>query len=102
MPVGRFQTLAKIGLSLVVAHGAGTANASVFNTAKIQRIIDGKEVYIDRQEAKPNQTASKGQQVSTGRSRSELLFDQRAIGFLGQNSLITLGRNAFGSTRARY
>lgn len=95
MPVGRLQTLAKIALSLVVSHGAGTANASVFNTAKIQRIIDGKEVYIDRQEAKPNQTASKGQQVSTGRSRSELLFDQRAIGFLGQNSLITLGQQCF-------
>ena len=95
MPVAQLQTLAKIALSLMLAQGTGIAHASVFNTAKIQRIIDGKEVYIDRQEAKANQTATKGQEVSTGQSRSELLFDQRAIGFLGKNSLITLGQQCF-------
>lgn len=87
--------LATFALAGALIQSAGHVNASVFETAKIQRIIDGKEVYIDRKEAKTNQTAIKGQQISTGGSRSELLFDRRAIGFLGRNSLITLGQRCF-------
>ena len=93
--MSRLNSLATIALAGALIQGTGLANASVFETAKIQRIIDGNEVYIDREEAKPNQTATKGQQVSTGESRSELLFDRTAIGFLGRNSLITLGQRCF-------
>ena len=93
--MARLQSLATFALAGVLIQSAGQVNASVFETAKIQRIIDGKEVYIDRREAKTNQTATKGQQVSTGSSRSELLFDRTAIGFLGRNSLITLGQSCF-------
>ena len=91
----RLHSLATLALAGALIQSAGHVNASVFETAKIQRIIDGKEVYIDRKEAKTNQTALKGQQISTGGSRSELLFDRRAIGFLGRNSLITLGQRCF-------
>ena len=91
----RLHSLATFALAGVLIQGAGHVNASVFETAKIQRIIDGKEVYIDSKVAKTNQTALKGQQISTGSSRSELLFDRRAIGFLGRNSLITLGQHCF-------
>jgi len=93
--VPRLHSLATFALAGALIQSAGHVNASVFETAKIQRIIDGKEVYIDRKEAKTNQTALKGQQISTGGSRSELLFDRRAIGFLGRNSLITLGQRCF-------
>ena len=93
--MSRLHSLATFALAGALIQGAGQVNASVFETAKIQRIIDGKEVYIDRKEAKTNQTAIKGQQISTGGSRSELLFDRRAIGFLGRNSLITLGQRCF-------
>ena len=61
-----------------------SAAAAPFESATVRRIIDGKEVYVDRQQAMVNDTANRGQQVSTGSSRTELLFDQRAIGFLGQ------------------
>ena len=91
----RFRTLAKTALALLLAQGGAASAASIFETAKITRIVDGNEVYIDRKEAKTNQTATKGQQVSTGESRSELLFDRTAIGFLGRNSLITLGQRCF-------
>jgi len=72
-----------------------SASAAPFESATVRRIIDGREVYIDRQQAKVNETADRGQQISTGSSRTELLFDKRAIGFLGQNSLITLGQECF-------
>ena len=72
-----------------------SATAAPFESATVRRIIDGKEVYVDRQQAMVNDTANRGQQVSTGSSRTELLFDQRAIGFLGRNSLITLGQECF-------
>ena len=72
-----------------------SATAAPFESATVRRIIDGREVYIDRQQAKVNAKADRGQQISTGSSRTELLFDKRAIGFLGQNSLITLGQECF-------
>ena len=71
------------------------AEATPFQSARIRRIVDGKEVFINRQPAQVNQQASKGQEVSTGRSRAELLFDRRALGFLGKNSLIQLGESCF-------
>ena len=73
----RLHSLATFALAGALIQSAGHVNASVFETAKIQRIIDGKEVYIDRKEAKTNQTALKGQQISTGGSRSELSVDSQ-------------------------
>ena len=54
------------------------AEATPFQSARIRRIVDGREVFINRQPAQVNQQASKGQEVSTGLSRAELLFDRRA------------------------
>ena len=82
------------GLALVPLL-VNAAAAAPFDSATVRRIIDGRQVYINRQQAKVNQTAGRGQEISTGSSRTELLFDKRAIGFLGQNSLITLGQECF-------
>ena len=71
------------------------AGAAPFNNATIRRIIDGREVFIDRKTATVNDTADRGQELSTGRSRAEVLFDRRALGFLGSNSLIRLGEECF-------
>jgi hypothetical protein len=38
-----------------------------------------------------NDVARAGQQVRTGKSRAELVFDNQSIGFLGRSSVITLG-----------
>lgn len=86
-------------LALIGALSALTATpaslAASFNQATVRRLVEGKEVFIDRQPARVNQTANRGQQLSTGNSRAELLFDRRAIGYLGRNSLITLGQQCF-------
>ncbi len=80
-----------LGASLVPAP----SSASTLREAKIRRIVEGNQVYIDRVQARVNQNAGLGQQLSTGQSRAELLFDRRAIGYLGKNSLITLGQKCF-------
>ena len=59
------------------------ADAAPFNNATIRRIIDGREVFIDKQQATVDDTADRGQELSTGSSRAEVLFDRRALGFLG-------------------
>ena len=79
----------------LLAGSLGPALAAPFQNATVRRIIDGRQVFIDSQPARVNQTAGRGQQVRTGNSRTELLFDRRAIGFLGRNSLITLGQDCF-------
>ena len=71
------------------------AMAAPFQSATIRRIVDGKEVFIDKKQASIKQTADSGQELSTGKSRAELLFDRRALGFLGNNSLIKLGEECF-------
>ncbi len=71
------------------------AMAAPFQNATVRRILDGKEVFIDKTPARVDQTAGKGQELSTGQSRAELLFDRRALGFLGNNSLIKLGEECF-------
>ena len=81
--------------SVLVGSVSPAAQASSFQTAKVRRIVDGSEVYIDKRQAKINQDAKNGQQISTGSSRAELLFDKRALGFIGKQSLITLGRECF-------
>lgn len=71
------------------------AYAAPFKQAQIKNIIQGKEVYINKNPAKVNEVATSGQTLSTGNSRTELLFDRTAIGFLGQSSMITLGSSCY-------
>jgi hypothetical protein len=86
---------ALLGVLFVAGSLPQSSLASSFQTAKVRRIVEGKEVYIDKRQAKVNQEAKDGQQISTGSSRAELLFDKRALGFIGKQSLITLGRECF-------
>ena len=77
------------------------AHAAPFNNATVRRIIDGREVFIDKQQATVDDTADRGQELSTGSSRAEVLFDRRALGFLGNNSLIRLGEDCFRLDRGQ-
>jgi len=94
MALAQRKAMAMAGV-LMAATLLPTAQAAPFQSATIRRIVDGKQVYIDAQQARVNQTAGKGQQLSTGNSRTELLFDRRALGFLGRNSQIRLGQECF-------
>jgi hypothetical protein len=94
--VATFAGVLQIGLlQAVLMAPAGPTQAAVFEQATIKRVVDGREVYIDGKTASVNQVARSGQQVRTGKSRAELLFDQRATGFLGRSSVITLGNACF-------
>ena len=84
-----------LAIAALLATLAPVAQAAPFQSATIRRIVDGRQVYIDQQPARVRQTAGRGQQLSTGNSRTELLFDRRALGFLGRNSQIRLGQDCF-------
>jgi hypothetical protein len=82
-------------LQASVLAPAAPVQAAAFQQATIKRVVDGREVYIDGKAARVNEVARAGQQVRTGKSRAELLFDDRATGFLGRSSVITLGNACF-------
>ena len=84
-----------LALACTAALFSPEAAAAPFNSATLRRIIDGREVFIDRRQASVNETADRGQELSTGSSRAEVLFDRRALGFLGNNTLIRLGEDCF-------
>ena len=80
---------------LVLTTVAGPAAAAPLTTAKVLRLVDGKEVFIDAGQARVNQIAGEGSLLSTRRSRAELLFNTRAIGLLGRTSAIRIGARCF-------
>ena len=90
-----------LAIACVASLFPAAAGATPFNNATIRRIIDGREVFIDRQPATVDDTADRGQELSTGSSRAEVLFDRRALGFLGNNSLIRLGEDCFRLDRGQ-
>ena len=90
-----------LAVACAAAVVAPEAAAAPFNSATIRRIIDGREVFIDRRQAAVDETADRGQELSTGSSRAEVLFDRRALGFLGSNSLIRLGEDCFRLDRGQ-
>ena len=90
-----------LGLTCIAALLSPEVISAPYDNATIRRIIDGREVFIDRQEATVDDTADRGQELSTGSSRAEVLFDRRALGFLGNNSLIRLGEDCFRLDRGQ-
>ena len=80
---------------LLAALTAGVGPAAGFEQATLRRMVEGRQVFIDQQPAQLQQSAKRGQQISTRSSRAELLFDRKALGYLGKNSLITLGQSCF-------
>ncbi|MGL5035288.1 MAG: hypothetical protein ACRC6M_15990 [Microcystaceae cyanobacterium] len=77
-----------------------TFTASVFpwsvkaqiSQAVIQEIIDGDQVFIQQKQAKVEDTAQFGQIVLTKDSRAGILFNNGALGRLGNNAKVTVGQ----------
>lgn len=80
-----------IALSTAILSSAAPGHGAVIQSAKVLRVIDGREVYINGSTAKPGNVARSGQQLRTGRSRAELLFDGRTVGFMGRSSVLNVG-----------
>ena len=73
--------------------GAGAARA--VESAVVQEILDGKELFIDKQRAKLQDRAKAPQQLSTGASRGQIGFENGAAGRLSRFSQLRLGRGCF-------
>ncbi|MFM7675270.1 MAG: FecR domain-containing protein [Synechococcus sp.] len=78
-----------------IALAATPPLAQAAETATVQEILDGNQLYIDRQQAKLKARASAPQQVSTKDSRGQLLFSGGAAGRLNRFSLLKLGSSCF-------
>jgi FecR protein len=64
-------------------------------TAVVQEILDGKELFIDQQQAKVQQKARAPQQLTTRNSRGQILFNGGAVGRLNTFSQLRLGSSCF-------
>ena len=69
--------------------------ARAAESAVIQEILDGNQMYVDSRQAKVKQTATAPQQVSTENSRGQLGFPGGAVGRLNRFSRMRLGQGCF-------
>jgi hypothetical protein len=79
-------------LALVVADGRGGWAA---DSATVQEILDGRELFINQKQAAPKDRASAPQTVSTRNSRGQLAFSSGAAGRINRFSLLRLGSSCF-------
>ncbi|MEE3716644.1 hypothetical protein V2H45_07800 [Tumidithrix elongata RA019] len=68
-----------------------TPNGNI-QSAKVTEILDGQQVFIRDRQAAIDDIAKSQEQVRTGESRAELLFNNDAIARLSKNSLLTIGQ----------
>ncbi len=88
----RFPAVAVLTL-LVAASLHPSARAA--ESATVQEILDGKELYIDQKQAVVKERAAAPQTVSTRNSRGQLAFSGGAAGRINRFSLLRLGTNCF-------
>lgn len=84
-----------VGLTLAPLVGLGTTAARAAESATVQEILDGNQLYIDQKQAKVKARANAPQLVSTKDSRGQLLFSSGAAGRLNRFSLLKLGTTCF-------
>ena len=78
-----------------VAPSLAEPTQSPVQSAVVQEILDGKEFFIDQQQARVKQKAQAPQLISTGQSRGQLSFDGGAVGRLNRQSQLRLGSSCF-------
>lgn len=74
---------------------AGGSRARAAETATVQEILDGNQLYIDQKQARVNARASAPQVVSTRDSRGQLTFSGGAAGRLNRFSRSSSAAAAF-------
>lgn len=83
-------SLLLLGLLAAFARPAQAAESAV-----VQEILDGRELYIDQEQARVKQKARAPQQLKTGNSRGQILFNSGAVGRLNKFSQLRLGSSCF-------
>ncbi len=84
-----------LGAQVSLAPLAARQTPAAAGSAVIQEIIDGKQLYVDRRQARVRQKATSPNQVSTGQSRGQLGFDTGAVGRINRFSQLRLGSSCF-------
>ena len=79
-----------LGLAIADSRASWAAES-----ATVQEILDGQELYINQKQAAPKDRASAPQTVSTGDSRGQLAFSTGAAGRINRFSLLRLGSSCF-------
>lgn len=86
-----------IGLGLILTLGlfnSPLAAQTAISRGTISEILDGNQVYIQNNTARVSDVASRGQQVRTGSSRTQVTFNTGAVARLSNNSVLTIGQCA--------
>jgi hypothetical protein len=96
-PAGRLPALvllvpsvALVALVPMVLPPAAAAQVAALS-ATVQEILDGPDLFIDRQRARVKDVAREPQDVSTRDTRAQLLFSSGAGGRMPRRSLLRLG-----------
>ena len=82
-------------LVLLVGQALGPLPVRASESAVVQEILDGNELFIDGKTAKVKQKAVAPQKVSTQNSRGQIRFDSGAAGRLNRFALLKLGQGCF-------
>lgn len=82
-------------LVLLVGPALGPLPVRASESAVVQEILDGNELFIDGKTAKVKQKAVAPQKVSTQNSRGQIRFDSGAAGRLNRFALLKLGQGCF-------
>lgn len=81
--------------SLLVWAAGEPPGVRAAESATVQEILDGRELYIDQKQAARKDRASAPQTVSTRDSRGQLAFSGGAAGRINRFSLLRLGSSCF-------
>jgi hypothetical protein len=84
-----------VWLVLLAATLLAPGVARAAETAVVQEILDGKELFIDQNPARVSQTARAPQQLSTRNSRGQIRFEGGAVGRINRFSQLRLGSDCF-------
>jgi len=82
-------------LILLVGPALRTLPVEASESAVVQEILDGNEMFIDGKTAQVKQKAVAPQKVSTQNSRGQIRFDSGAAGRLNRFALLKLGQGCF-------
>ncbi|NUN65212.1 FecR domain-containing protein [Pseudanabaena biceps] len=74
------------------ATTSATPTNANLQSAKVTEILDGEQVFIQDRKAAINDIAKSQEQVRTGETRAEIVFNNDAIARLSKNSLLTVGK----------
>ena len=103
-PAGARRSVVLRGLTVTALSLPVLLNAPMVaakEKATVQEILDGRELYIDQQQARVKDQATAPQEISTRDSRGQIRFDSGAAGRVNRFSQLRLGSSCFLLTKGQ-